>query len=365
VNSLYIRKLEFSSFPEGQLTFYGHGTRTYVGGFITTAPPWDTDPTSTYNTVTIPNLVDPTSDQMDGWGTTGYNRAKPGKSPAGLGQFFYELNRVPTPPFVPLKATSGSPIQAIKDHVSDYRNLGKEYLNVQFGWFPFLRDVLRWVEAQERMAEHLAQLRRDNNRWVKRTATVLADNPDDTVLTGSSWGVSPYPVLWSEIYTGAPIPTYRTTYKKEGRIWFVGRFKYYIPDISTPQWERRARRKLNGLDLTPQLLWEVMPWSWLIDWFTNVGDLISNMSENAAENLVVDGACVMHHYLRTATYETFRYGGHAGQPKNVLISAKSTRVVETKARAPATPFGFGLKSADLSTKQASILAALGMTTQFY
>jgi hypothetical protein len=47
-----------------------------------------------------------------------------------------------------------------------------------------------------------------------------------------------------------------------------------MPD-SDEELYKLAVRLVYGLDISFASLWEAMPWTWLIDWFSNVGDIIN------------------------------------------------------------------------------------------
>jgi hypothetical protein len=146
----------------------------------------------------------------------------------------------------------------------------------------------------------------------------------------------------------------------EYRQWFSGAFTYYLP-IGYESRNALARvaaeaSTLLGLSLTPDVLWELTPWSWAVDWFSNAGDVIHNISRFADHGLVMRYGYMMEHSICKDTYILER-SGLAG---NVPV-APLTLVTETKQRRPANPFGFGLTWEGLSSFQAAILAALGIT----
>jgi hypothetical protein len=117
---------------------------------------------------------------------------------------------------------------------------------------------------------------------------------------------------------------------------------------------------MYGFDVNPEVVWNAMPWSWLADWFGNVGDVMSNLSANAADDLVMDYGYVMgtktfsNKYTVTGTlYNMARSKG------SLLLSAERSIVV--KQRVPGHPYSFGASPGDLSNRQIAILAALGLT----
>jgi len=115
-------------------------------------------------------------------------------------------------------------------------------------------------------------------------------------------------------------------------------------------------KKLLGLSLTPETLWNIAPWSWAVDWFSNTGDVISNLSDWASDGLVMHYGYMMEKTIVKDTYNITPSGIQAFPSVPNL-----TLVTETKQRIRANPFGFGLSFDGLSTIQKAILAALGIS----
>jgi len=125
--------------------------------------------------------------------------------------------------------------------------------------------------------------------------------------------------------------------------------------LSTVQ---KAKYLLGLQGLTPALLWELTPFSWLIDWFANIGTLISVNQALQENNLVLRYGYLMQKNtaLVTIAHPGYPfYTGHTGP-----LSA--TLTYEWKQRVRATPYGFGINTATLSASQWAILAALGLTS---
>jgi hypothetical protein len=125
-----------------------------------------------------------------------------------------------------------------------------------------------------------------------------------------------------------------------------------------PNWRWNAAVHLFGLKPSPSVLWEIIPWSWLIDWCSNVGDVIDNLSARALDNLAAKYAYVMGTKKQEVTLISVAdfYNG----PQTETWSGTFTR----KLRQEASPFGFDLSSDMFSARQWSILAALGISRSF-
>lgn len=342
---------------------------------------------------------------------TGYSRAKPGNPVASLGQFLYELKELPALPlqgfftatrakgwsasealarylegdkFAALKLPKGTPLgvpgsnrfgsqlvsktfnPAIDSLVAlhGFRALGGEYLNVVFGWEPFLRDLRNLYGLWKDIDKRLAQIIRENGRGIRRKATIKTDR---TQTVSSSHFALPFIHVGGNPGTIAVGTTdYKVTTETTTRAWFVGRFQYYIPDVGTSQWTARAREALFGAKPTPSLLWNVLPWTWLIDWFSNVGDTVNNLNSGWAENLVCKYSYVMK---RTDTQtiaeaKVMMLGSQTAQNRwsRVDFPFRSRSGLTEKARVGGgNPFGLNVQLPSLSAKQLAILGALGIS----
>lgn len=240
------------------------------------------------------------------------------------------------------------------------------YLAYEFGIAPLLSDLRKLYSLQIRLHRALERLKKDNGKLVRRQGELRLltstsgrsqvrsySGFDQQFVSQMHWYE---PFIWRET----------TTYAKA---WFSGRFRYWVPDIGTPQWTARAKRYLSGISLSPVNLYNAIPWTWLIDWFSNLEFVIDNLTDSAAENLVWDYAYIMRHVQKQYRCEVeggFYSTGTYPHPANgrVVRRAFFNRNTEVKTRTGATPFGFGLKQTDLSDRQLAILAALGLNRVF-
>jgi hypothetical protein len=116
--------------------------------------------------------------------------------------------------------------------------------------------------------------------------------------------------------------------------------------------------KRIGADLSPETLWNLTPWSWAVDWFSNAGDVISNVDSFQIDGQVMAWGYIMEHTVHRVTYT---YKGGTNVDGSPLVVSPVTLVTETKVRRRANPYGFGVSWNDLSPFQISILTALGIS----
>jgi len=315
-------------------------------------------------TIPVPPTVSSVWPNQQSDFTTGWKRTRPGNAVGGLGQALIEGWRdgLPRGP-----STIAREIAGIRSVVGALRQVGNQYLNVVFGWKPLVNDLRKIVKTYLSLSDRLDQLRKDNGQGIRRRAD-LGDQTS-TSSTTTEWtapfvGCTSAPAIFIGGHT-----TYTTTTTTTQKTWYSARYRYYIPDTSSSQWTTRASLALFGALPTPEVLWEVMPWSWFIDWFTNMGDIISNASQNAVDNLVADYAYVMFHTNVTTTVgRQIHY-----QPANGIVvsgcppgdaTINTTHVVESKLRQGGlNPYGFGYQVGSLTGYQSSVLAALGISKQ--
>jgi len=245
--------------------------------------------------------------------------------------------------------------------------LGEEYLNTEFGWKPLVSDVQDITFALTHAQAVLEQFERGSGRTTRRRYTFpVEETRSMNWLNGSAYAIMPNGLdisAFRSYLTGGE--SYKETHVYR-QAWFSGAFTYHLPSgyhsRNALASAARKAQTLLGLNLTPEVLWNAAPWSWAIDWFSNAGDVISNLSDWAEDGLVLKYGYIMEHSSVTDTY--FITDDRNTLPFNRVKVAGITPIfssVETKRREQATPFGFGLSWSGLSPRQLAIAAALGLT----
>jgi hypothetical protein len=248
-------------------------------------------------------------------------------------------------------------------HRERRKALGSEYLNVEFGWKPFINDLQKTAKSLLRAQSILDQYEKDSGKLVRRRYEfpVERDSGIVTVRNNTSPWISPDALDydWPNASKGKVIRSHSVTKRR----WFSGAFTYYVPPAYTGSLRTDVARqviqarKLLGLSLTPDVVWNLFPWSWAVDWFTNTSDVLQNWTDWAIDNQVLAYGYMMEHSISKYTY-TFDgpTGFIAGGRPGVVRST-----TEVKQRTQATPYGFGLTIGDFSPRQLAIVAALGLS----
>lgn len=286
------------------------------------------------------------------------NRAIVQSSPtapeASLANFVAELLMLPT---IPILHTLRGGI--------DPRAIGGEYLNVVFGWRPFIRDVQKLMASVTISREIVEQMLRDAGRGIRRRRHMVAD-AREVKVTQADLSMS----IPRVDISGRGWDIFASTSSRPGQVldtsvenmWFSGSFSYFLYETDTllgrlMNYEAAANRVLGSrFDL--DTLWEITPWSWLIDWFGDLQSFITRHVRLANDNLVLRYGYVMRQLLLERTLMCPNWPLFVG---GVVPTPQLTTQILRKERLRSTPYGFGLDMSALSAERWAILGALGLT----
>jgi len=301
-----------------------------------------------------PSSLETSESGLNVYGTQAIEACKPTSGGAQLSTALGELIHDGLPAIVGVKTW--------QDRLSKASSAGDEYLNVEFGWKPLISDITSVMSAVQSSHDLMTQYERDMGRPVRRSFSFPEIKTEETVLLGArlpdfpptgTTNVGVYPPST----TGAWYRTKRTSIKR----WFSGAFMYGPPipnsSVQSTYTLRQKADHILGLDLTPDVLWNLTPWSWAVDWVSNVGSVLAYTSDAMTHGLVLRYGYTMEHTVHEYEYNLV---GATYKGKN-LPNLTAKLVTETKQRVRANPYGFGVTWDGLSSYQAAILAALGIS----
>jgi hypothetical protein len=250
-----------------------------------------------------------------------------------------------------------------------------QYLGLQFGLMPVLRDLFSLMTLREDLERKIRWLRSHNKKSVRRRVELDSASFSEAVASVGTQSASMGPVLATQLYANPSGPTgFQVTKSVSYRIWFEAKYRYYIPEVAfkdplTKPFGLAA--DLAGLSPDPVVIYKVIPWSWLLDWFTSVGSVIQNIMLRHKYHVVAEYAYVMA--SQDITYEKPGYcvtksGTYTCTPQgcsftgpDVVHAGSAKTVYAIRQRAVANPYGFGITWSALTPYQLSILAALGLS----
>lgn len=316
---------------------------------------------------------------LDALGTSYITETQPLKSEADLLVSIAELLREGLPSFVLNQILSTGPGRRAK-----IRAAGGEYLNIVFGINPILSDIIKTYETIIRIDDIVDQWIRDNGAKVTRRRR----KPRVVSVTDVSVNVSA-PTIAGRLFTPNVSSGYNLSawsgnpgggwsFRRSGfvrtyeDISFSSAWEYdlskllvnNLPDIGFLNSSRPSLRddlRLHALGLSPEdfsleTLWNLVPFSWMVDWFSNVGDVFANVRA-----FQTAGLSMTYGYTTSYAIHDGQYHWELYKVNELTASGDVAFTQKRVLRRRATPFGFNVSFASLSNSQVAILAALAAT----
>jgi len=289
---------------------------------------------------------------LDALGAEAISLVKPTNPVAGLTQALVEIRREGLPHLAGSQ-TWESGVKAA--------NAADDYLNVEFGWSPLINDITDFAGGVTHARQVIDQYKRGIGRPTRRSYDFpTVRESSETVINANA---RPFTTGSTAMITGSGSRAGVLYRHREvvRRRWFSGCFTYFFPEKilgSIKLSEMAIQAHQLGLEATPETVWNIAPWSWAVDWFSNTGDVISNWTAFHEHGLVMYYGYMMERSICTDTYSlvgSLLEGGLAFPVADVSM------VTETKVRRQANPYGFGVSWDGLSSFQSSILAAIGIS----
>lgn len=163
----------------------------------------------------------------------------------------------------------------------------KSVLMATFGVAPVISDLLtllNFAEEVDKREKYLRELASSSGRRLRRK------------LRTESWTATDQGVAfggWVDIYT--TISLFKLNVEANREYWFTARARLINPP-SDREIHTLAFRSVLGTQVDPSTItaamWELLPWSWLIDWFSTTGSIVAAMRNGITWKY--QDLCVMH-----------------------------------------------------------------------
>lgn len=278
------------------------------------------------------------------FGAESYNRMKPTQPDFNALNAIYELREVPG-------------MLRQRFHKNGLKNIGSYYLALKFGWEPLLNDVRSFVQTHIKSNKRLKQLMRDNGRPVRRNITLRSSGETDYGETVPAYNI--FPSLHTDYIVRM---THRVDMVRNSRVWASARFRYHLPPGNTESyWTRMMMARIFGFAPSPSVVYNAIPWSWLVDWFSNLGDVIENLDAGVADRLAADYFYVMEENITSSVVTADYIFRSPFEDREMSATAFSSHSAIQKHRARGDPFGFRTDFESLKPAQMAILGALGLS----
>lgn len=171
-------------------------------------------------------------------------------------------------------------------------------LAYQFGWAPLVSDVLSLFNLAKSIDDRMRYLRNlEKGSRVRRSL-----GKHEIPRLGDPISYSTFALNTGSFAYRADVATKETT-----KVWYTANAKLLEP-LPEDFGELRvlSAKIVTGLTFRPWSVWDYLPWTWLIDYFLNIGDLLE--ARGALCSLRVTRLCLMsttevirsHSNVRTA-----------------------------------------------------------------
>jgi hypothetical protein len=237
-------------------------------------------------------------------------------------------------------------------------DIGGEYLNTVFGVIPTQGDLSDLHKAVSSYDSIIKQYYRDANKRIRRKTRPFAlPETVDVVVKTNQPPIDGAGNALIAYLAGSSTTTITTRTNQE--VWYAGAFRYYVPE-SMSIFERKFTEwnRVYGIGLDPASMWNLFPFSWMTDWFTNGEDSLRHLFIQSSEGATQEYGYVMCYTTKVITVEWrgMLSVGNTFVPRTIT----STISYEIKQRERVSPFGVQYRNADFTPRQLAILAALGI-----
>lgn len=221
------------------------------------------------------------------------------------------------------------------------RSLGSDYLNARFGIEPIIKDVIKLVENLSAVHDNLY----DNYKRSRMTEQRSWVQP---ARYSSVWYPNGSRASLNQAHSGLFVSD----------LSLKAKFTKAVPSSRAQSFYDQAAGFLYQMGFNEKLSWDLIPWSWLIDWSGNIGACI----ENAAAFNQMNGRFSMQYawVTRRTTYSAVSptYVTEDRYFKTRVTGGRIDAVFQERTHM--SPFGPSFVMPTLSSYQWSILVALGL-----
>jgi hypothetical protein len=173
-------------------------------------------------------------------------------------------------------------------------NIANGKLNVKYGWLPFLSDCVSILKGLANFREKLKFLL-ENQGTIRRFRGSVDFFGLPTIARGASENGGEGTICDSILFDPRrPIPiSTRSEFSKGLRCNYTVKYSYVVKPLSPLQAQVRTFCDSFGIVWDPQILWDALPFTFIVDWFWRVGDFLHDLEGRQAMpiHLRIHDAC--------------------------------------------------------------------------
>lgn len=249
--------------------------------------------------------------------------------------------------------------------------IGSDALNIMFGWTPLIQEYANLIRVGMNLERivYYESFRRKRS-WDGPSTRTQVNSSQSINWIGAPYGSTSRFTELNDVI--GPIGGYGVSYNASVDTLVSEDYHWSSKYVGLAKAGRRANSfsdqamdvaKRLGLVNDPQMLWDLTPYSWLVDWFTTMGDSIANSNTYSplSGKYSVDYAYLTTQHSTVVTGDLLsRIPDNNGTRAHQMTSPRSVVNTVSRWRSRATPFGFGTQLGSLTASQYGILVALGL-----
>lgn len=236
-------------------------------------------------------------------------------------------------------------LRAVEESGNFFQEAGRHNIRYQFGIAPLVSDLWKLTRFRAAFKQRVTEVKRlQGPKGLRRTLAIDS---------GCNTSYRPGITIQSNLRLVHQDQQLHSKEDVRAHVrWRASGFQGRLPP-DDPAMEWRIRRALLGLTVDSSTLWEAMPWSWLIDWGSTVGDYFKANRNIIPASLV--GVWIHRHRSTEYYMRGTKFAGGAGTMSTGIAH------IDLKSRSASTPVAPVAHFPFLSGKQVGILASLAVT----
>lgn len=193
-----------------------------------------------------------------------------------------------------------------------HKAIPKEYLSFWFGWRQIYNDVLNLLEKPAKVGKEVNYLleRRGKPTTFRRQLKLPGSG-----MTAPSWLYDPSAMTNNSVNDEIFVST-GTRHENHHELRLVLNATFDFPAIGIPALRQQLVHEKLGVSPTASDLYNLIPWTWLFDWFSGIGNYVELIDTiNRADDLynwgfltgVTHGNVVTQHNTKISSVSSYRY----------------------------------------------------------
>jgi hypothetical protein len=168
-------------------------------------------------------------------------------------------------------------ISKIRAFKTSLRDIPKEYVGYHFGWAQTYRDMTSLMLAPDKITKRINFLMSRNGKdTTYRTKRTFASA--DTGVSGFDY----------DNLSGEYDLSIESKIERETELRLVINANFRFPDVDLPNFKTHLFREKLGIYPSVTDMYNLVPWTWLLDWFTGVGNYVEIIDNINHDNTLIN-----------------------------------------------------------------------------